>query len=94
MNRINDNFLLVCDFEHLDDNTDMKVLVGVVNLETSTAQHIQKVDIVIRNNTEPFWESCLEVVDAKDNNNRTRVCAIGAPGIGKTTSTAYLIVCY
>ena len=66
----------------------MSVLYNVTNLETSRHKKILKNNVVIRNSTEPFWKACLAEVDAT---YPRRVCAIGTPGIGKTTSTAYLI---
>jgi hypothetical protein len=46
-------------------------------------------DIVIRNITEPFWKACIDTVNTPG--RRIRVCAVGTPGIGKTTCTPYLI---
>ena len=66
----------------------MSVSHNVTNLETSRRDKIVTDNIVIRNITEPFWKACLAENDAS---YPERVCAIGTPGIGKTTSTAYLI---
>jgi hypothetical protein len=53
-----------------------------INLETG-----KTLDIVIRKCTELFWDACINSAEKLD----TRVCALGTPGIGKTTSTAILI---
>jgi hypothetical protein len=45
-------------------------------------------DIIIRNITKSFWLACLDVVNTSW---RDRVCAVGSPGIGKTTCTPVLI---
>jgi hypothetical protein len=46
-------------------------------------------DLVIRKVTQPFWEECIKVVSTPDMS--VRVCAVGTPGIGKTSSTPFLI---
>ena len=59
----------------------MRILRDVVSLEKE-----EKSDIIIRSNvTEEFWH---EVVAAT---SKYRVCAMGTPGIGKTTSSCILI---
>lgn len=69
----------------------MSVMNGVVNLECSSSlDEIQRTDVVIRHNTRAFWQSCLDVVDA-EGYNRKKVCVIVTPGIGKTTTIAFLI---
>ena len=58
----------------------MKVLRNVVDLETGIIGNV-----IIRSSTEDFW---LKVIDA----TRTyRVCALGTPGIGKSTATCILV---
>jgi HeH/LEM domain/Retrotransposon hot spot protein len=65
----------------IDDSEGMGVLRDVVSLEgTGTS------NVVIRSITEKFWK---EVIDAT--RNGYRVCAVGTPGIGKTTTTCILI---
>lgn len=64
--------------------TGMSVLRNVIKLETRKRR-----DIVIRDITVPFWRACIAMVDKPK--RRCRVCAIGNPGIGKTTSTPILI---
>ena len=82
---------ILFETEKLKDSDDMSVMNGVVNLESSSSLgKIQTTDVVIRRNTRAFWQSCLDVVDAEED-KRKRVCVIGTPGIGKTTTTAYLI---
>ena len=62
----------------------MQVLRDVPMLETGA-----RCDVVVRPITEPFWKACIEWVDTP--NRKYRVCAIGTPGIGKSTTTATLI---
>jgi len=61
----------------------MRVLHGVANLKTG-----QKETLVLRPCTEPFWNECIKTVNTP---GRSRVCAVGSPGIGKSTTTAFLI---
>jgi hypothetical protein len=75
---------IMVDYESIPNSTDMFVLRNVVDLETE-----ERRDFVIRNITELFWKACIDVVDTP--NERYRVCAVGTPGIGKTTATAILI---
>ena len=49
------------------------------------------VNIVLRNNIEPFWQSCIDRVDIVNPLRRYRVCAVGTPGIGKTRTTPLLL---
>jgi hypothetical protein len=64
----------------IPDSNGMQVMCDVADLETG-----KEGDIVIRNITAPFWEECIRVLD--DPAMRYCVCAVGTPGIGKTTST-------
>jgi len=61
----------------------MRVLHGVANLKTG-----QKETLVLRPCTEPFWNECIKTVDTP---GRSRVCAVGSPGIGKSRTTVFLI---
>ena len=63
------------DIEDLEDLEEGKVLVN----------------IVLRSITEPFWQSCIDRVEAVFPNDRYRVCAVGTPGIGKTFTTPLLL---
>lgn len=51
--------------------------------------NVEKVEIlspvVLRQEDETFWQSCLEV------SKERKVCCVGVPGIGKTTTTFHLI---
>ena len=47
--------------------------------------------IVLRSNIELFWQSCIDEVESLDPDDRTRVCAVGTPGIGKTFTTPLLL---
>lgn len=76
--------LLNAHVDPIPNSGGMRVVRGVLDLETG-ATH----DIILRNITVPFWEACLKVVNRP--NSRTRVAAVGNPGIGKTVSTAWLI---
>ena len=60
--------------------TDMKVLKNVVDLESSTEGNI-----IVQSHTERFWEKVIEATGTN------RVCALGTPGIGKSTTTCILI---
>ena len=59
---------------------DMKVLQKVVDLETGTIGNV-----VLRSITESFWQKVIEATKTR------RVCALGTPGIGKSTTTCILI---
>jgi Retrotransposon hot spot protein len=83
--------------EDILESDGMRVMRGVVKLETGV-----KSDVVIRKLTRPFWQACIDTVDLlrppSDNqqadattNRQLRVCAVGTPGIGKTTCTAVLL---
>ena len=48
-------------------------------------------NIVLRSIVEPFWQSCIDEVESLDPDDRTRVCAVGTPGIGKTFTTPLLL---
>jgi hypothetical protein len=47
------------------------------------------IDVFLRDDTMAFWQECITVVDMDGFPNR--VCAVGSPGIGKTTTTAVLL---
>jgi hypothetical protein len=49
----------------------------------------EQFDLVVRECTVPFWQACISAVEWPNCN--FRVCAIGSPGIGKTTSTFVLL---
>ena len=58
----------------------MKVLQKVIDLETGTIGNV-----VLRSITESFWQKVIEATKT------SRVCALGTPGIGKSTTTCILI---
>ena len=66
--------------DDIPNTSGMNVLCNVVDLETGT-----RGNVVIRSITENFW---LNVIEATKTH---RVCALGTPGIGKTTTTCILI---
>lgn len=69
------------DYEDIPgSNGTMRVLRNVVSLEGTG-----EADVILRNITETFWQA---VIDATE---EYRVCAVGTPGIGKTTTTCILI---
>ena len=72
------------DVEEIPGSDGMRVLPQVVQLETD-----DRYDLVIRNVTQPFWEECIRVVSTPNKN--FLLCAVGTPGIGKTSSTPFLI---
>jgi hypothetical protein len=47
------------------------------------------INVFLRKITVPFWQACIDLVNMPD--ARYRVCAVGSPGIGKTTCTPVLI---
>jgi energy-coupling factor transporter ATP-binding protein EcfA2 len=59
----------------------MRVLKNICNLNDDGTTNI-----VIREVTEPFWTECITQAEKGH-----RVCAVGSPGIGKSTSMAFLI---
>ena len=72
------------DMEEIPESNGMWVMRDVVKLETGTKQ-----DIIIRRVAKPFWDECIDLLNAS--NMRNHVCAVGTPGIGKTASTPFLI---
>jgi hypothetical protein len=68
------------NIDDVPDGKGMRVMKRVKILGEDRSR-----DIVLRVDTEPFWKECI------DTSKGRRVCAIGSPGIGKTTSTPYLI---
>ena len=68
------------NYTKIPNSNGMKVLRDTLNLETG-----ESIDVVIRNVTEDFWKKVIETTKTH------RVCALGSPGIGKSTSTCILI---
>jgi hypothetical protein len=75
---------IMADLMEIPDSNGMKVMNNVVDLETGKVQ-----DVVIRRITADFWSECIRLLN--DEKMEYRVCAVGTPGIGKTTSTPLLI---
>jgi signal recognition particle GTPase len=71
-------------YEDIPNRNGMKVLRDVPCLFTGYTGNV-----VIRNITEDYWNEVIQVAETP--NKRTRVCAVGTAGIGKTESTAVLI---
>jgi energy-coupling factor transporter ATP-binding protein EcfA2 len=67
------------DYEDIPNSNGMKVLRDVSLLEEALQ------NVVLRSITEDFW---LKVIQATE---RQRVCALGTPGIGKST-TSYILI--
>jgi hypothetical protein len=76
--------LLRSPLEPIQGSNGMHVMRDVFNLETSCT-----INIILRTISKRFWQSCLEEVDAP--NRRCRVCAVGTPGTGKSSSIPLLI---
>ena len=72
------------DIQEIPESNGMRVLPQIPTLD-----FIGWYDLVIRDVTQPFWEDCIREVSTADMN--VRVCAVGTPGIGKTSSTPFLI---
>jgi hypothetical protein len=71
-------------YEDIPNSLGMKVLRNVPGFEGK-----QSKNVVIRSITEDYWN---EVIKATETINKdTRVCAVGTPGIGKTTASTVLI---
>jgi hypothetical protein len=71
---------IIKEYEDIPNSDGMKFLQGVVDLEAGTKQ-----DVILRNITEDYWSMVIE------QSNNFRVCSLGTPGIGKTTTTCILI---
>ena len=68
-------------YEDVPDSGNMRVLRNVYSIEGIGTQNV-----ILRGGiTEEFWQKVI------DTTNDYRVCAIGTPGIGKTSSTSVLI---
>ena len=73
--------LIMQPYEDIPNSDNMRVLNNVISFEGTSTRNV-----IIRGHiTEEFWQS---VIDATED---YRVCALGSPGIGKTTSTCILI---
>lgn len=70
--------------ETLPGGGNMKVLRNVFDLEIGESH-----DVIIRECTIPFWQSCIDVLNRPRESNR--VCAVGSSGIGKSKSIVILI---
>jgi hypothetical protein len=67
--------------EMVPNGDNMNVLKGVKDILGGP-----DINIILRSTTEAFWEACILTADQGH-----RVCAIGSPGIGKSTTTPVLI---
>lgn len=76
--------LLHSPLEPIPGSNGMSVMTNVYDPETKSNR-----TIVIREMSEQFWDSCLEVVNTP--NYRYRVCVVGTPGTGKSSSIPLLI---
>lgn len=63
-------------------SSTLKYYPAVPNMENGTEDLSP---VVLRPEDEEFWMKCLDVSDER------KVCGVGVPGIGKTTTTFYLI---
>jgi hypothetical protein len=81
--------------EKIPGSDGMSVMRKVLNLERAATA----ADVVIRNVTGPLWQACIDAVDPPPRDSRQadaptiqrRVCAVGTPGIGKSTCTPVVI---
>jgi hypothetical protein len=71
----------------IPDADGMRVIYNLPLLHPPGLESDAQCDLVIRRVTEPFWSACVHF--ALEGSGR--VCAVGAPGIGKTTSIPFLI---
>ena len=67
--------------ENVENGNGMRCLKNVNDIRNNILS-----TIVLRSITEPFWESCIEVTERGQ-----RVCAVGSPGIGKSSTFPLLI---
>ena len=75
------------DIPYLEKLEDIDDIEALEDLEEGKGL----VNIVLRSNIEPFWQSCIDRVEGLFPNDRYRVCAVGTPGIGKTFTTPLLL---
>jgi hypothetical protein len=68
------------DYEDIPNSNGMRVLRDVALLGKETSQNV-----VLRSITEDFWLKVIQATEAQ------RVCALGTPGVGKTT-TSYILI--
>jgi energy-coupling factor transporter ATP-binding protein EcfA2 len=68
------------DYEEIANSGGMKVLRDIIRFEGTKVY-----DVILRTITEEYWQ---KVIEATENN---RVCAVGSPGIGKSSTTCILI---
>jgi hypothetical protein len=73
--------------QKIPGESQMRVIKNLRCLETG--ERDSYFSPIIRDITEPFWQPCINIVETPG--CRYRVCAVGTPGIGKTTDTSYLI---
>lgn len=64
------------DYVDIPNSNGMRVLNDILDIETNS-----RGNVVLRNITEKFWREVIEATKTH------RVCAVGTPGIGKTTTT-------
>jgi hypothetical protein len=71
-------------YEDIPNSPGMKVIRNVLDLETGATRNV-----IVRTIIEEFWNEIIE--EAETPNEQMCVCAMGAPVIGKSASTAILI---
>jgi hypothetical protein len=71
-------------YEDIPNILGMKVIKDVLDLETGATRNV-----IVRTIIEDFWNEIIEVAERP--NKQMCVCAMGAPVIGKSASTAILI---
>ena len=65
----------------VEDGAGMQVLKDVPDLYSG-----EKSTIILRTVTLPFWDECIKTAE-----KGYRVCAVGSPGIGKSTTFPILL---
>jgi hypothetical protein len=68
------------EYEDIPNSDGMKVLRNVMKLESGLIQNI-----ILRAITEDYWSKVIQGTE------KNRICALGTPGIGRTSSTCVLI---
>ncbi len=76
--------LMNATIEPIPKGDGMGVIRDVFNLETGRTR-----SKILRNITIPFWQACIDTVNTPG--CRIRVAAVGTPGVGKTSTTPWLI---
>jgi hypothetical protein len=77
--------LMTAEYEPIAGSPDIRILRNLPTLQGDS----EKVDVVVRDIVQKFWQACIDKVTTPDQN--FRVAAIGTKGIGKTCTTPILM---